>query len=138
MEHAQRRISTAAYRTGRLFQRVLEGGRLGGLAKLTWRPRVDAAPCAELVIINGLSSAKRRMELETFLVQQVGRIGAAFLRRILVDGSTYAQIAGAAGRGSVREVSFVAKRFRTCLQELAVALQQDPSILNSKGDELDR
>jgi hypothetical protein len=58
-------------------------------------------------------------DYEERLRRAVGENGCRFLRGILGDGKSYAQMAGALP--SERKISFVAQRFRCYLSELSEA-----------------
>ncbi len=125
-ERSHGHLSAAAYLVGCIIQHVFENGRSISLAKSPWRVRVDVAPRIEPTILRALDKAKKRCLLEEWLIGQVGKLGADFLRRVLADGWTYADLARQRGGDTGENRAFAAKRFRAFLEDLAYAWRVDP------------
>jgi hypothetical protein len=138
-ERANRRISPAAYMTGRIMQHIFETStRVSGS---NWRggDRVDAAVAHEDAIIRALGNADKRDELMAQLEDDLGKKGVDFLRKILTGERTFQSYAahehdlaarrlglrrGAPGAGKPgdRAIGRVADRFRWALEEAAEIL----------------
>jgi hypothetical protein len=118
-EYSNRRLTEAAYRTGRIVQATFE--RATGRSQSSWSlgDRVDAWSAKEMQMISSLQRAEAVQTMMARIVRSVGQIGARFLRAILSEGKTYEQLAEARGRTSERGRTAAAERFRTLLEDLA-------------------
>jgi hypothetical protein len=119
-EYSHRRISEAAYLTGRQVQAVLERA-YSGRSSSNWSQgdRVDAFVSKELQIISGLEKAEAVQAMMGRIVVSIGQIGARFLKAILLDGQNYAQLAAMRGQSNEPGKAAAASRFRHLLEDLA-------------------
>lgn len=119
-EYSHGHLSEAAYRTGRIVQAVFE--RASGRSQSSWSlgDRVDAGMAKELQLLTALEKAETITAMMARIVKAIGQIGARFLRELLGEGRTYAQVAAMRGQSGDKAVTFVAKRFRNLLEDLSV------------------
>ena len=121
-ERSHDRISDAAYQVGREVQATLErGSRLGSPSRIAEGDRVDAAAAHEDKIVGSVEAAQRVRALERRIDVAIGEMGRRFLRRILVEGFSFASYAEFTGRGGDRGAAGVASHFRQLLEDLAEA-----------------
>jgi hypothetical protein len=120
-ERSHGRISEAAYREGRIAQAVFERARGPGSCNWSFASRVDAFTAKELSIIYGIDSAARIQRLVDWLRQQLGRIDANILQRVLGEQKSFSEVATLQGKSGARGAWYVAHRFRDALEALASA-----------------
>jgi hypothetical protein len=115
-EYSHGRLSEAAYRNGRIIQSIFE--RATGRSQSSWSlgDRVDAYSAKEMQIITSLEKAETVNAYMVRIVKAIGQVGARFLRDVLAESKTYAQLAAARGH---TDTTFVAKRFRNYLEDLS-------------------
>ena len=113
-------ISEAAFLTGRQIQAVFERSQLSGGSSWSGGDRVDAELAKEKRIIRNVDTARAVNAEMGRLSDEVGMIGARFLREILT-GTSFAEFAARRGHSNERAVTDVAKRFRWMLEEIADA-----------------
>lgn len=120
-EHSHGRLSQAAYLTGRQVQAVLERAYCGRSAS-NWMggDRVDAYAVKEMQIITGLEKAETVKAYMEMITRSVGQIGARFLKAVLLEGLSYADLAKARGRDNEAGRSAAASQFRNLLEDLSV------------------
>ena len=119
-ELARKRISKAAFMTGREIQAVFERAASLGMPARDWMggDRVDAAAAHEKTIIKSIDAAEAVKREMVRLTAAVGEVGARFLREIVADGVSFSAYAERRGRGGERGTAYVADRFRAMLEEL--------------------
>jgi hypothetical protein len=116
-ERSHKRITEDEYRVGRSIQAVFE---LSSRSSSNWIEGGGSRDVAEAHIMQlarGKVRADLIIEYEERLRRAVGENGMRFLRGILGEGKSYAQMAGALP--SERKITFVAQRFRCYLAELS-------------------
>lgn len=117
-ERAHRRISEAAYLTGRAIQTVFEEASRSAGSNWSGGDRVDVSEAKDNQIVRRLEAAAHIEAEMARLTRLVGTIGARFLREILT-GTTYREYAERRGRGGERGTAYVADRFRAWLEDIA-------------------
>jgi hypothetical protein len=118
-EHSHGHLSEAAYRTGRQVQAVFERASVRSSSNWMGGDRVDMHTSKELQIIHGLAKAEQIQEYMDALVKAIGMVGARFLRSVLCEGKTFAQLAADRGRSNEAGRSAAAAQFRHLLEDLA-------------------
>lgn len=138
LERSHNRISEQAYATGRLLQLVFERSHgLKGKSVSSFEPgdRVDPAFAHEMHIARAIESAQAVVFWMRELEKAVGTTGAAFLRRFLEGGASYAEVAakrlthdrlmairgGKPATASERQIAAVGEQFRVMLEEVTDA-----------------
>jgi hypothetical protein len=119
-EFSHHRISSEELSIGRLVQGVYERQQQNFSSRPRWEPRVDASPLNDLWILHRFDDAKTAKIIEDWLIGQVGATGATLLRKLLVDGLTYSDIAKSRRLGKDGP-NTIAKLFRIFLEDLASA-----------------
>jgi hypothetical protein len=119
-EFSHHRISREELWIGRLVQGVYERQQQNFSSRPRWEPRVDASPLNDLWILHRLDDAKTAKTIEDWLIGQVGATGTTLLRKLLVDGLTYSDIAKSRRLGKDGP-NTIAKLFRIFLEDLASA-----------------
>ncbi len=120
LERSHGRISEAAYRAGRTVQDVLEkAGRIGG-------SKWDLTPSHHSTMENGavaraMERAQAAVKMVAFVQGRLGMIDTRLLRRVLGDRMGYADIAALQGKSGEKGATYVARRFRDALEDLAEA-----------------
>ena len=114
--HSRRQIDEAQYQGGRAFQDDWEKAERGPRAIDPTREYVDASPSREPI-----TEPQRRAVLQLNRAQrELGADGAALVHEVLILGSTMEQIVQRRGLGGQRWMDYFAKRFRECLDRLAL------------------
>jgi hypothetical protein len=119
-EFSHHRISREERWIGRLVQGVFERQQQNFSSRPRWEPRVDASPLNDLWILHRLDDTRAAKIIESWLIRQVGVTGATLVRKLLVDGLTYSDIAKSRQLGKDGP-STIAKLFRIFLEDLASA-----------------
>jgi hypothetical protein len=118
-EESQGHLSAEAVRIGRMIEAVFEWRSLELNSQSHWRERIDNSGSPDLSAVH-LDRTTVIATYEQWLQKQVGELGIAFLRQILAERMSYAEMAKAQrGNTGERGKSYVAYRFRTYLEELA-------------------
>lgn len=117
--HSSRQIDEAQYKAGRSWQRAYELAAVGGLRSLDLsRERVDGdsgAPTAAVSETQGRALASlARASIA------LGLEGEAIVRDVLGERMTFALVAARRGLASEAERKYIGRRFRECLDTLAV------------------
>jgi hypothetical protein len=116
-EESQGHLSAEAVRIGRIIEAVFEWRSSGLDSRSQWHHRVDNSGSPDLSAVQ-LDRTAAIATYEQWLQEQVGGLGIAFLRQILFERMSYAEIAAQRGNAGERGKSYVAYRFRTYLEEL--------------------
>jgi hypothetical protein len=121
-ERSHKRITEAAYLTGRVAQAIFE--RASGAKSPSFNPgdRIDTTLARELSVIMAIEDARTIAAYEKWIISVLGQIDARLLRSIIRDRRTFAQAAADRGRSSERGKAYFAERFRDALEQLAHAL----------------
>lgn len=114
--HSHRQIDDAQYRSGRAFQNDWERAERGPQAIDPSREHVDGAQGREPVT-EGQSQAVLRLNRAE---RELGADGSAIVHDILVQGLTMEQVGLKRGLNSQRWNDYFARRFRECLNRLAL------------------
>ncbi len=130
-EYAYHRISEAAYRVGRRYQRTLEkSGFLPNLGR-SWQsePRVDCSRKPDAALVHALQSAQDANAMLAETRPIVGLLGERILRSVLGEGLSLAQTAERMGSGgdltqsgkgpAKHVIALYAWQFREALEALA-------------------
>ncbi len=114
--HSHRQIDEAQYQCGRAFQNDWERAERGPQAVDPTREYVDGAGTREPV-----TEAQRKAVLRLNRVErELGADGAALVREVLIQGMTMEQIGHRRGLRTQRWNDYFARRFRECLDRLAL------------------
>ncbi len=116
-ERSRGRISEAAYRVGNAIVEAYEGRRASDAPN-------DKVDCSrrdpDHAVVRSLDIAQRRVALQQHIESLVGAIGAKMLRKLLIDGMSFATYAAQVnGRTDRMGASYVADRFRSALEGMA-------------------
>jgi hypothetical protein len=114
--HAHHQIDDAQYRGGRAFQNDWERAERGPQAIDPGREHVDGAQGRE-PITEGQRQAVLRLNRAE---RELGADGAAIVHDVLVQGLTMEQIGQKRGLSSQRWTDYFSRRFRECLDRLAM------------------
>ncbi len=115
--HSHRQIDDAQYRAGRTFQGDWERAERGPQAVDPSREYVDGVQTREPV-----TEAQRRAVLRLNRIErELGADGSAIVHDVLVKGMTMEQVGQRRGLKSARWNDYFARRFRECLDRLALA-----------------
>lgn len=116
--HARKFIDEAQYQAGREFQRIFEAAERGPRAVDPSRPYVDGGLAPEPIT-----------EAQSAAVVVLGRIhralgenGSAIVHEVLVHNRTMAQVAARRGMFKKVEIEYCGKRYRECLDCMAILL----------------
>lgn len=124
IERSHRRISEAAYCIGRELQATFEAAsRIGGGGQWSDADRVDPVVTRDAAIVRKIDHSTEIIAKMNRLSQEVGLIGARFLRDILGSagsrGMTFLEVAARDGATDRKSVARVACRFRDLLEDIA-------------------
>lgn len=115
--HARRQIDEAEYYAGRHWQRAYELAELGGSRAIDpTREAVDGGKYPEPLsdiqarAFNELATASKALGME----------GESIVKDVLARGMPILHVAAARGLTTERELLYIGKRFRECLNTLAV------------------
>lgn len=114
--HAHHQIDDAQYRGGRAFQNDWERAERGPQAIDPGREHVDGAQGRE-PITEGQRQAVLRLNRAE---RELGADGAAIVHDVLVQGLTMEQVGEKRGLSSQRWTDYFSRRFRECLDRLAM------------------
>lgn len=114
--HSHRQIDEAQYRSGRAFQNDWERAERGPQAIDPSREHVDGAQGREPVTEGQRQAVLRLNRAE----RELGADGSAIVHDILVQGLTMEQVGLKRGLSSQRWNDYFARRFRECLDRLAL------------------
>lgn len=114
--HARNRIDEAQYQAGRAFQRDFETAERGPRAIDPGKEAVDGGLSPE-PITEGQRKAAKRLAL---VHRQLGADGSALASDVLIARKTYIQVCEARGLSGSRWEDYFARRFRECLDCLAL------------------
>jgi len=114
--HAHRQIDEAQYHGGRAFQNDWERAERGPQAIDPGREHVDGAQGRE-PITEGQRQAVLRLNRAE---RELGADGAAIVHDVLVQGLTMEQVGQKRGLSSQRWTDYFSRRFRECLDRLAM------------------
>lgn len=134
-ERANKRLTPAAYLTGRLLQAVFEKASRVGSSNWIGGDRVDAAVAHEKQILAMLRNARLIAALEERMKEKVGSNGTDFVRKLLTGERTFQSYAAQQQqiqarrlglrqptKVSDRAINRVAEQFREVLEDLAEGL----------------
>src|SRR6201996_5021507 len=114
--HSHRQIDEAQYQGGRAFQHDWEKAERGPQAVDPSREYVDGGQSREPI-----SEGQRKAVLRLNRVErELGADGSALVHDVLVLGLTMEQISQRRGLGGQRWMDYLARRFRECLDRLAL------------------
>ncbi|CAL79018.1 conserved hypothetical protein [Bradyrhizobium sp. ORS 278] len=114
--HAHKQLDDAQYRAGRAFQNDWERAERGPQAIDPSREHVDGARGREPVTESQRQAVLRLNRAE----RELGLDGAAITHDVLVHGLTMEQVGQKRGLASQRWNDYFARRFKECLDRLAV------------------
>ena len=114
--HSHRQIDDAQYRGGRAFQNDWERAERGPQAVDPTREYVDGAQTREPI-----TEGQRRAVLRLNRAErELGADGSALVHDVLVQGMTMEQVGQRRGLSSQRWNDYFSRRFRECLDRLAL------------------
>jgi hypothetical protein len=114
--HSHRHIDEAQYQGGRAFQNDWESAERGPRAVDPTREYVDGGERREPITESQRKAALRLNRAEG----ELGADGSALVHEVLVLGMTMAQVAQGRGLSGQRSNDYFARRFRECLDRLAL------------------
>ena len=114
--HARKSIDEAQYQGGRAFQHDFETIQAGPQAVDASQPYVDRS-FRHRSMSDAFSGALARLKVAD---RELGQHGASLTRDVLIHGMTVQQIGVARGTGGEVELKYLGRRFRECLDCLAV------------------
>jgi hypothetical protein len=114
--HTHRQIDEAQYQGGRAFQDDWEKAERGPQAVDPTREYVDGGRARE-PITEGQRKAVLRLNRAE---RELGAVGAALVHEVLILGLTIEQIGQRRGLRAQRWTDYFARRFRECLDRLAL------------------
>ena len=115
--HSHRQIDDAQYRAGRAFQNDWERAERGPQAVDPSREYVDGVQTREPVTEGQRKAVMRLNRIE----RELGADGSAIVHDVLVKGMTMEQLGQRRGLRSARWNDYFSRRFRECLDRLALA-----------------
>jgi len=114
--HSHRQIDEAQYQGGRAFQDDWEKAERGPQALDPTREYVDASPAREPITERQRRAVMRLNRVE----RELGADGLMLVREVLILGMTMEQVGGRRGLPGQRWMDYFSKRFRECLDRLAL------------------
>src|SRR3977135_1340338 len=114
--HSYRQIDGAKYQGGRAFQDDWEKAERGPRAVDPTREYVDGGQMRE-PITEGQRKAVLRLNRAE---RELGADGSALVHDVLIQGMTMEQVGQRRGRRGQRWIDYFARRFRECLDRLAL------------------
>jgi hypothetical protein len=114
--HTHRLIDEAQYQGGRAFQDDWEKAERGPKAVDPTREYVDCGPTREPITERQRKAVLRLNRAE----RELGADGAALVHEVLILGMTMEQVGQRRGLRSKRWIEYFARRFRECLDRLAL------------------
>ena len=114
--HARKSIDEAQYQGGRAFQHDFEAIQAGPQAIDASQPYVDRS-FRHRSMSDAFSGAMARLKLAD---KELGQLGASLTRDVLIHGMSIQQIGVARGTGGEIELKYLGRRFRECLDCLAL------------------
>lgn len=117
--HDRGHISEAEFNAGRAWQRHYENSGIGGVRAIDFtKEAVDGRRYSDV-----LTDTQRRAVQELArLDRKLGQEGCALVRDILGKGWSLTKCAEARGLSAQRDMDYLGRRFRECLDTLAVEL----------------
>lgn len=113
---SRHQIDQAQFEAGRLWQKYREDSEIGGAQAIdTTKEAVDGGRFKEPDITK-MSVALRELRRAN---EVLGAFGASLIEDILGRRMSIAQVAAARMMARQREIDYLARRFRECLEELA-------------------
>jgi hypothetical protein len=110
-------INTAQFEAGRKFQRLVEEAQIGGIKAIDpAKESVDGGRIPEPITDQQIKACR---ELNR-AYRELGQEGAALMHDIAGDGMSVILAAGKRHMTSKLEIKYVGRRFRECLESLAV------------------
>jgi hypothetical protein len=118
--HARRQIDDSQYRAGRMLQEWFELAEIGSIQAIDpGKEAVDGrGQYVEAITDKQIHAMRQLAHARTVL----GTVGYDLCRSVIAEGATMERIAARAGADSKHAREWWGKRFRECLQTLAVAL----------------
>jgi hypothetical protein len=114
--HSRRHIDEAQYHAGRAFQHDFETAERGPRAIDPSKEAVDGGQMPEPI-----TEAQRKAAKKLAVVYRaLGQSGSALVHDVLIHGRTMEQIGESRQMVSELELKYLGRRFRECLDELAV------------------
>src|SRR5271169_3114769 len=114
--HSHRQIDEAQYQGGRAFQDDWEKAERGPRAVDPTREYVDASPAREPITERQRKAVMRLNRIE----RELGADGSVLVHEVLILGMTMEQVGERRGLRGQRWRDYFAKRFRECLDRLAL------------------
>ena len=129
--HSHRQIDEAHYQAGRAFQNDWERAERGPQAVDPTREYVDGAQMRE-PITDGQRKAMLRLNT---CERELGADGSAIVHDVLVHGMTMEQVGQRRGLKSQRWNDYFARRFKECLDRLALiyGFTTEKSTIRNRG-----
>ncbi len=114
--HARKSIDEAQYQGGRAFQNDFETIEHGAKAVDPSQPYVDCS-----LVARGVSDAYSKALVRLQLAhRELGQHGAALVHAVIIVGRSIDDICKDRGLTSQRENDYIGRRFRECLECLAI------------------
>ena len=114
--HSRRFIDEAQYQAGRAFQHDFETAERGPRAIDPSKEAVDGGRMPEPITEGQRKAAKSLAEI----YRAIGQSGSALAHDVLIHGRTMEQIGKSRAMTSEPELKYLGRRFRECLDDMAV------------------
>ena len=114
--HSHHQIDEAQFRAGRAFQDDWEKAERGPQAVDPTREYIDASPSREPITERQRKAVLRLNHAN----RELGADGAALVHDVLIQGLTMEQVGQRRGLSGQRWMDYFSKRFRECLDRLAL------------------
>lgn len=114
--HSRRFIDEAQYQAGRAFQHDFETAERGPRAIDPSKEAVDGGRMPEPITEGQRKAAKSLAKI----YRVIGQSGSALAHDVLIHGRTVEQIGKSRAMTSETELKYLGRRFRECLDEMAV------------------
>ena len=130
--YARRQIDEAQYRVGLMLTEFFELAEIGSIQAIdTTKEPVDGRGAFVETITERQRHASRRL---AHVREILGQVGYELCRAVCAEGKQMEEIAARAGPVTETTIKYWGKRFRECLQTLAVALGATGKRGNSPND----
>jgi hypothetical protein len=114
--HSHRQIDDAQYYGGRAFQLDFETAERGPRAIDPSKEAVDGGMMPDPLSEARMAATDRLKSV----YRELGIVGAAIANNILIQGMTIEAMCAARGANSERDRNYIGRRFRECLDTLAI------------------
>jgi hypothetical protein len=129
-ERSHKRITAAAYRTGRVAQAVFERAHLGGASTWAEGSRVDTSRAKEMAIVRKLLNSRTIKAHLEWIRDVLGSTDAEVVRQVIGENRRYGEVRiphpHLLGLDHGYSITIIAHRFRYALETLAASRKDPP------------